>query len=105
MRYARHNCMIQTLGILMFAIAAFFAGTNFYFSFIGPCISRWFGWKLRRESVTPFLGNLFLIAALALLKWSVFIWLIAIVLCAIDTGGIFWFCAVMFWRAIIQRKS
>ena len=89
----------------MLAIAIFIAGANFYLSFLRPCICRWFDRKCENISGIPMFGTLFLIAALALLKWSVLVWVVAIALCAIDTGGLFWFCAVMSWYAIARRGN
>jgi hypothetical protein len=94
---------MQILGYSAFAIAAFFAGTNFYLSSLRAPLHRWLGRKCRDVTGIPIVGTLFVIGALALLEWSAMVWIGAIALCAIDTGGLPWFCLMMALQ-ITQRK-
>jgi hypothetical protein len=94
---------MHTFGYLMFAIAAFVGATNFYLSFVRVPIHWWLGWQCRHISGIPLVGTLFLIAALALLECSALVCIGAVVLCAIDTGGLVWFCLVMCWMAMRKK--
>jgi len=87
--------MPHILGYSLFAIAALLAGANFYFSFVRPLICSLLGCECPNESGIPLVGTLFLIAALVLLEKSAVLWIGAIVLCAIDTGGPVWFCLAL----------
>ena len=97
--------MMQTVGCWMLGFAAFIASVNFSLSFVRPLIYWLLGWERRNISGIPGIGTLFLIVALALLKWSAIVWVSAIVLCVIDTCGLPWFCAVMMWEAMRRGRT
>jgi hypothetical protein len=89
---------MHTLGYIMFAVAALIAASNFYLSFVRAPVHWCLGWECPNISGVPVVGSLFLVAAVALVKWSAFVWLGVLLLCAIDTGGVVWFCLVMAWE-------
>lgn len=91
---------MNTFGYILFAIAALIAVSNFYLSFVRAPIHWWLGRKCPNISGIPLVGTLFLIAAIALLQWSALLWLLVILVCAIDTGGLVWFCLVMAWKSL-----
>jgi len=95
--------MTQTLGYAMLAFATLIAVGNFYLSFLRPPIYWWFGWECQNVTGIPMVGTLSLIAALALLEWTLRLWIGAVALCVIDTCGLAWFCAVMGWEVLRGR--
>lgn len=97
--------MIHTLGYLLLFLAAFIAAANFYFSFVRAPIYWCLGRESRNVSGIPLVGTVFLIGALALLERSSLVWIGAIALCVIDTGGLVWFCMIMFWRTMRGHRS
>ena len=102
---------MATVGAIIFAVGAFITLANVYLSFIRYSVHlalggtretyRWF-------SGIPLIGSLFLWLSIPLLssvglRWS------AAALSVLDTGGIHWFVATMWWTgqlgAFMRRRT
>lgn len=91
--------MLVQLGYGFFALAAFIACTNFYLSFVRAPLYWWFGIEPSNVSGIPLLGNVLLaIAMLLIANWPSTLWGGAVVICAIDTGGLPWLIFSLLWH-------
>lgn len=89
--------MLYSVEFFLFAVAAFIAVVNFYLSFVRALIYGWLGWECRNVSGIPLLGSLFLIAALLCVERTAPVWLLAIALISLDTGGLGWFLLIILY--------
>jgi hypothetical protein len=97
--------MVSVIGYLMFGVAILIALLNFYLSFIRAPLCWWRKKEYKHISGFPLVGNLFLFAALQCVDHTSFTWALALVILALDTGGIPWFILSMLWMGGRHVKS
>lgn len=101
--------MYSAIGYLLLSLAAIIAGLNLYLSVIRGLIYWFQGWQYRHVSGLPLLGSLLLVVALVVLEKSPSIWIIAIIVSLLDTGGAIWLLLTIswmtLWRAITRRRG
>jgi len=97
---------IIALGLLI--LGGFICCLNFYLSFLRYPIHKIGGGNksnYRWVSGLPLIGSLFV--AVSLLKYwhTTWVFVSAIILIAMDTGGIHWFLVTILYHAIIKKKK
>jgi hypothetical protein len=95
--------MLSILGYATFALGAFLSLLNFYFSFVRVPMLRACGRSTRFVSGFPLIGSSLLVATAAILWGTRPLVLSALVIAALDTGGIHWFLGVLLVAAIRAR--
>ena len=95
---------IVSLGLLI--LGGFICCLNFYLSFLRYPIHKMVGGKkdnYKGVSGFPLIGSLFV--AISLFRYSHITWIFvtAMILIAIDTGGIHWFLGTYLYHAVIKK--
>jgi hypothetical protein len=90
----------------LFILGGFICCLNFYHSFLRYLIHRMSGGNkdnYKWVSGFPLIGSLFV--AILLLRYShnTWIFVIAIILIAIDTGGIHWFLGTTLYHVVVKK--
>ncbi len=99
---------MDIIAYILFSLGGFFCILNFYLSFLRYPLYRLSGGDKKEYkwvSGAPLLGSLFV--GFSLLshydtKWML---ILGLILIFIDTGGIHWFLATMFYYAIFRKKG
>ncbi len=99
---------MEIIAYMLFGLGGFFCLLNFYLSFLRYPIYRLSGGdkqEYKWVSGAPVLGSLFV--GLSLISHYVTNWMLisAVALILIDTGGLHWFLATIFYYVIVQEKG
>jgi hypothetical protein len=95
----------SVVAYLAFALGACVSLLNFYLSWIRAPLFRALGRSPQWVSGLPLIGSLLLAISAALLWQARGLAVTALVLAAIDTGGIHWFLGGLLWQAIGSRQK
>ena len=101
---AEKNMTMIALGLLI--LGGLICCLNFYLSFLRYPIHRIGGGKkhsYKWVSGFPLIGSLFVAISLFIYWQTTWIFVAAIILIAIDTGGIYWLLGTTFYRAVIKK--
>ena len=99
---------MEIIAYILFGLGGFFCLLNFYLSFLRYPIYRLSGGsgkEYKWVSGAPVLGSLFV--GLSLISPYATNWMLisGVTLILIDTGGLHWFLATMFYYIIVQEKG
>ncbi len=99
---------MEIIAYMLFGLGGFFCLLNFYLSFLRYPIYRLSGGgkqEYKWVSGAPALGSLFV--GLSLISPYVTNWMLisGVALILIDTGGLHWFLATIFYYVIFQKKG
>ena len=98
---------MEIIAYILFGVGGFFCVLNFYLSFLRYPIYRLSGGDKKEYKWTsgaPILGSLFVGIGLLSLYGTKWILILGLTLILIDTGGLHWFLATMFYYAIFRKK-
>jgi hypothetical protein len=90
---------------LLFAFGGLICVYNFYTSFVRCYAFKILHKEYKWESGLPIIGSLLVGLSLFLLYKTNWLFVLGLILIAVDTGGIHWFLGTLFCRAILSKYS
>jgi hypothetical protein len=91
---------MNPIRFVVFGFGVFISALNFYLSFVRYPLFRLRGRAAEYRNVSgfPFIGSVAVLFALIGFQFSLWAWIVGILVAALDTGGPHWFIASVVWQ-------
>jgi len=99
---------MATFSLILLILGGFICCLNFYLSFLRYALYRMLGGvkgSYKWTSGFPLIGSLLVAISLLTYRQNTWILAAAIILIAIDTGGIHWFIGTVLYRSIFKKRK